>query len=279
MKKLGIISIIIVSIISFSLLVYHGFTRTRGMPVPIEKSKRIVLEILYIVKEIDLDNGIDKEFWAGLPSQEIKLLYQVMVLPWPKIVTPLVTVKAFHNKKDIYFYMSWKDETENRTIGINKFSDACAIMFPLNKKVDPPTLMMGFLGKANIWHWKASRDKEYWDKEKEEDRAYADFHYPFEDKETLVVSKDVVKSAVNDLISIRVTTVTPKETQEVKGRGIWSEGAWQAVFKRSMNATDPEVDALFEAGKMLCAFAVWNGEKGDRGGRKSISDWVELEVK
>lgn len=279
MKKLSVISIIIVSIILFSILVYYGFTRTRGIPVLIEKPKRITIEAPYIAKEIDLTKGIDEEFWANLPSQEIKLLYQVMVLPWPKVVTPFIMVKAFHNKNDIYFYISWKDETEDRTIGINKFSDACAIMYPLDKNPNPPTLMMGFLGKANIWHWKASRDKEYWGKGQEGARAYADFHYPFEDKETLSVSKDVVHSAVNDLISIRVTTITPKEAQEVEGRGMWKLGSWQVVFKRSMVAIDVEEDAVFDTGKRLSAFAVWNGEKGDRGGRKSISDWVELEVK
>ena len=279
MKKLSVISIIIRSIILFFMLVYYGFTRTRGIPVPIEKTKRVTLEAPYIAKEVDLTKGIDGEFWASLPPQEIKLLYQVMVLPWPKVVTPSIMVKVFHNNADIYFYISWKDETENRTIGINRFSDACAIMHPLDKNPNPPTLMMGFLGKANIWHWKASRDKEYWGKGQEEARAYADFHYPFEDKETLSVSKDAVHSAVNDLISIRVTTVTPKETQEVEGRGMWKDGTWQAVFKRSMIAIDTEEDAVFERGKRLSAFAVWNGEKGDRGGRKSISDWVELEVK
>lgn len=52
------------------------------------------------------------------------------------------------------------------------------------------------------------------------------------------------------------------------------------VVKRSLNANDPQSDAVFNTGgKKLVAFAVWNGAKGDRGSRKSISDWVELEVK
>ncbi len=36
--------------------------------------------------------------------------------------------------------------------------------------------------------------------------------------------------------------------------------------------------AQFDQMERLCAFAVWNGSKGDRGGRKSISDWVDLRV-
>lgn len=279
MRKSVIVLIAVISIAAFSSVVYYGYRHTRGVPVPIEEQKRTLLKVSYIDEEIDLTKGIESEFWDALPSQEIKLLYQVMVLPWPKAVTPSVTVKTFHNKKDIYFNMSWKDDTENRTLGIGKFSDACAIMFPLNKDPgDFPTLMMGFLGKANIWHWKASRDREYWGGQENNEKAYADYHYPFEDKETLAVSKDTLTSAVNDLISIRVTTITPKETQVVVGKGIWSDGTWQVVFKRAIEPLDPELDAAFASPKRLCAFAVWNGEKGDRGGRKSISDWVELEV-
>ena len=279
MKKSAIISIAIISTAAFGVICYYGFTHTRGVPVKIEEVKRALLAAPYIEKEIDFSKGVDEEFWATVPGREIKLLYQVMILPWPKVITPSVMVKAFRNDKDIYFYMTWKDDTENRTVEINRFSDACAVMFTLDEMPQTPTLMMGFLGKANIWHWKASRDKEYWYKGQNGQAAYADYHYPFEEKETLVVSKDVVRSAVNDLISIRVATVTPKKSQNVEGRGFWREGVWQAVFRSSINAPNPEVDAVFEPGKRLCAFAVWNGSKGDRGGRKSISDWVELEMK
>ncbi|MFA4842783.1 MAG: ethylbenzene dehydrogenase-related protein [Candidatus Omnitrophota bacterium] len=279
MKKIVIIFLAIISILTFSLAVYYGFTHRRGVPVPAEEEERVALEAPFIDKEIDFSKEIDGSFWEELPGKKIKLLYQVMVLPWPKVITPEVTVKVFHNAGDIYFYFLWQDDTENKITGINKFSDACAAMFPLDEKTQTPTLMMGFLGRANIWHWKASRDKEYWQKPQEVE-AYADFYYPFEDKETLVVSKEVVKSAVNDLISIRVGTVTPKETQDVQGRGFWNNGIWQVVMRRKLNAAEPHDDAGFVQGKKrLCAFAVWNGEKGDRGGRKSISDWVELVIK
>ena len=158
------------------------------------------------------------------------------------------------------------------------------------------TIMMGFMHKSNIWYWKASRDREYWLSQEKagatdelmQTKVYADYHYPFEEKEIFVVSKDISKSAVNDLIAIRVGTLTPKELQNVQGRGFWSDNTWQVVFKRAIAITDPEVDANLEqapptAGQAeknkLCAFSVWNGASGDRGGRKSISDWVELQIK
>ena len=280
MKKFVIILICIAAVIFFALLVYYGATHVRGVPVRIEEPKREVLQVPLMDKEIDLRNGIATDFWGGLNQQEIKLVYQLMVLPWPKSSTPLVKVKAFHNAKDIYFYMEWIDETEDKILGINKFSDACAIMFPRDEKTQTPALMMGFLGRADIWHWKVSRDLEFWMKqEPTNNNAYVDSYYPFEDTETLKISKEIVKSAVNDLTAIRVGTVTPKENQYVEGRGFYNQGVWRIVFKRSLKAIDPQDDAIFNSGKRLCAFAVWNGSKGERGGRKSISDWVELLIK
>ncbi len=280
MKKTLVILIIIALLLSFTALVYYAFRHARGIPVTAEKIERLTLEVPFIDREIDLSEGISKEPWDSIAPKEVKLMYQVMVLPWPKVVVPTVTVKAFHNGKDIYFYMSWKDDTEDRDLDVNKFSDACAIMFPLGKEVQPSTIMMGFIGRANIWQWKASQDKEYWLKEGPKVKAYADFHYPFEETELFPVSKTVPKSAVNDLVAIRVGTVTPKEVQgQVEGRGFWRDDHWHVVFKRAIEAIDPEVDTIFEfRKKRLSAFAVWNGAKGDRGGRKSISDWVELEV-
>lgn len=278
--KKTVLLIAIISVISFLALVYYGLSQARGVPVVMEKPERVILEVPFISKDIDLTKDISLPQWETIPSQEVELMYQVTVLPWGKSLIPSVTVKAFHNGEEIYFYVSWKDDTENRNIGVDEFSDAAAIMFPLADEVPRSTILMGFMGKATIWHWKASQDQEYWLEKSPEVKAYSDYYYPFEEEELFVVSKVVPKSAVNDLLAIRVGTITPKEIQNVEGRGLWDEGTWYVVFKRSLKPTDPQLDAAFSpGGKKLSAFAIWNGATGDRGGRKSISDWVELEIK
>lgn len=280
MKKTLIILISLALLISFIGLVYYGLRHSHGVPVSIEKIERLTIDAPFVDKEIDLEKGISSDIWETLAAQEIKLMYQLMVLPWPKVVVPAVLVKAFHNQKEIYFYIRWKDDTEDNELKLNKFSDACAIMFPLGKEVQPHSIMMGFIGKANIWQWKASQDKEYWLGMHPQVEAYADYHYPFEEQEIFPVSKTIPKSAANDLLAIRVGTVTPKELQNIQARGFYSEGAWQVVFKRQIQTVAPEEDAVFKIGdKQLVAFAAWNGSKGDRGGRKSISDWVELVIR
>jgi DMSO reductase family type II enzyme heme b subunit len=194
---------------------------------------------------------------------------------------PQISVCVWYNDNEVYFYVAWQDATENRTLSTSEFSDAVALMFPLVDDVPPSTLMMGFLGKqgVNIWHWKASQDLEFWS-EPMATVAYADFYYPFENQETLLVSKSALTSAVSDLLALKVTTTTAKATQNVQGRGVWDNGTWHVVFKRALQATNAKEDVAFGHGaRKLMAFAVWAGDKGDRGGRKSISDWVQLEFR
>ena len=280
MKKIYIVLISIVLLVFFAGLVYYGLRYSRGVPVLVEEQKREILEVPFINKDINLSRGVAQKIWDNITPKEIKLMYQVTILPWPKGGSiPHVSVKAFHNKKDIYLQLTWRDDTEDRTRRENKFSDACAIMFPLKEEAPPAIIMMGFLGGANVWQWKASQDREYWTRTATERKTYVDFYYPFEDKELFPVSKDIPKSAVNDLAAIRVATITPKEKQNVQGRGIFNKGFWNVVFKRSLKVSDPEIDANFDFKKQVAAFAVWDGSRGDRGGRKSISDWVELEIK
>lgn len=281
MRRTIVILISVILIASFIWLVWYGIRHSRGVPVTVEKLKRPIIEAGFIDKDIDLSETLSPDIWEGIKAEEVGLVYQVTVLPWPKardLVQPIY-VKAFHNKQDIYFHLSWKDESQDRILETNKFSDACAIMFPMDEKAQPHSIMMGFLGRANIWQWKASQDREYWLKEERKAEAYADLHYPFEEKELFPVSMDTPLVSANDLIAIRIGTVTPKEAQNVSARGDWKDGIWQVVFKRAIKQADSEVDANFNSGKRLCAFAVWNGQKGDRGGRKTISDWAELEVK
>lgn len=277
MKKSSVILIVIAVVIGFGTLVYFGIRRARGVPVMSEEVATPQVIVAEIAKEIELADGLDLEFWDSLDYQQIDLFYQVMVLPWPKEVVPYVRIKSFHNGEEIYFYMEWPDESENAQIEIGTFSDAGAVMFPLGENAPASTLMMGFMGQANIWQWKARQNLEYWTG-LEERTTYVDFYYPFEEEELFVVSKDPVVSAANDLISVRVATVTLKAEQLVAGIGIHEDGVWRVVLKRVMTTDEPRTDAQFVESTIRCAFAVWDGANRDRGGRKSISNWVELVI-
>ena len=235
------------------------------------KQTTTTVAVTYVQEEIDLSQGISRQTWRSLEPTTIDLMYQFIVLPASKKRVPTVIVKSFHNRRDIYFYLSWRDDTENRVFALNKFSDACAIMFPMKREANPITLLMGVVGKSNIWQWKAGRDRQYWLKPELADEVTVDFHYPFEDEEVLPVSRDTLRSAVADLFAEGAGTLTRKDTGNIQGRGIWDDGTWHVVFKRSLDSVDSMFDATFNPGdQRLLAFAVWNGQKRRQGRQKVL---------
>lgn len=265
MKRITIIFASAVIVISFGALVRYAYVHKRGAPVErSDEPKRTQLQIPYIEKEINLKETIlNPRPWNEIEGVDLNLVYQVTVTPWGTSLIPGLNVKAFHNGEMIYFKLSYIDKTKNDAIAIAKFSDGASIMFPIGEshEVKPESIMMGFRGKVNIWHWRALEDKDYWTGNK--------------DKETGIE----IRSPVADLVATGITTLSPKKEQRVLGRGYKTEEGWDVIFARRISVDSPGEDAEFRAGKKyLCAFAVWDGEREDRGPRKSISDYIEFVI-
>ena len=60
-------------------------------------------------------------------------------------------------------------------------------------------------------------------------------------------------------------------------RGVWKEGHWYVVIDRPINDSDPLI-ARFNsaAAQQMVAFAVWDGDHGNRGSQKQISNWISM---
>ncbi len=282
MKVRTVVLIGAAAVLLFVGLLIYGLSHARGIPTVIEPPKRAVLQVPKMDRTLEMADGMDLAFWDGQPAVKVNLIYQMTILPWPKKLVPSVEVRAFRNDSDIYFHLAWTDETSDRLSAPATFADACAVMFPLGTNAEPASIIMGFLGKSGIWHWKADRDARFWNAATAPTvaPAYSDYYYPFEDEETLAISKDKQVLPVSDLLSVRVATVSPKPEQRVEGRGLWTNGQWRVVMKRALVPADfdAETDVRFGPdGAKVAAFGVWNGSAGDRGGRKSISEFVQLE--
>jgi hypothetical protein len=66
--------------------------------------------------------------------------------------------------------------------------------------------------------------------------------------------------------------------QAVDGQGDWDRREWSVVFARPFAGADPS-QADFAVGTPTnMAVAVWNGGTGDRGGQKSVSSFVTLDI-
>ena len=90
------------------------------------------------------------------------------------------------------------------------------------------------------------------------------------------------ENPVEELNAEGFGTVTPQpsENQNVDGKGEWKNGVWTVVFLRDMPKTGKwDVDFAQRIDPALVAFAVWDGVKEDRNGRKVISVWQRFNIK
>jgi hypothetical protein len=278
-NKIVVIIIVLLSVCVFAWLVDYGWQHRYGSPETYETTEPDVLSVSHHSGDLALKEAdVFAVIWQTIPSLELELKHQITERPWPKGFTPAVQVQAFHNGKDIFFKMTWEDNQADTTAAIDTFVDGCAIAVPLDAKAPVRSIMMGFSSPVNIWHWLANNDMQYWQGKTGIEDVDTDFTYPFEKEEILSVSAPEVKSAVTDMVAQRAGSLTLKDRQIVHGRGLWRDGNWNVILKRSLTTDDLQQDSQFSEGEQSVSFAVWNGGKGDRGSRKSISEWVTLQI-
>lgn len=82
-------------------------------------------------------------------------------------------------------------------------------------------------------------------------------------------------SPVEDLNAEGFGSLTTQATQNVDGKGNWSNDRWAVVFKRSLSTSDAN-DTQFKGGKTPMAIAIWNGANKERNGQKAITQFHEL---
>jgi len=283
MKKILIVGLIGLVVSLFVVGSYYALFRYRTFP-PAADQPVETLDVPYVERSVELsERGAEDPVWQHVPGKTFALAPQVTAIPWGRASVAEVTVAAFHNGERIFFRLQWRDATENREVGRDMFTDACAIMLPLVEEPQPNTIMMGFLEGANIWAWKAARDIQVWGKERAAtaappERPYTDYYYPLEEREVFPIARESVASAVEDLIARGVGTLAPRAHQRVQGRGFWRNGAWTVILTRTLATHEAEEATLPVGRTRAVAFAVWDGAKGDRGARKSITGWVRLRL-
>lgn len=278
-NKITVTIIILISAVFFAWLVKYGWKNRFGSPETYEIQEPKSLAVSYHSDKLALEQSdLFAKVWDQLAGVDVTLSHQITEKPWSAGMTPSVTVQAFHNDEDIYFRMTWQDDQADTVVSVNSFTDGCAVAVPLDADAPVRSIMMGFSSPVNIWHWQASKDVNFWEGKTNLRQAYSDFTYPFEQEELQSVTVPKLVSAVTDLLAQRAGSLTRKDTQAVQGRGLWRDGTWTVVFKRSLVTGNAQYDCQFLSGKQVASFAVWDGDQDDRDSRKSISEWVNLQI-
>lgn len=224
----------------------------------------------------ELPDKPDDPQWETITPIAIPLIPQVTIKPrWQNFSVSNVFVKSIYNDKEIAFLIEWSDRTKSVThreadatvwdsetdsyvkVDINKLNalklrDAMAIKFPVKLPEGPerPHFIMGDSSKSiNLWQWKAD-----WQEEGK-------------------------PSPVEELNAKGLTKppgAQDSASQAAKGFGLFDDGKWKVVMKRSLG-TDDKKDVQFAQGKLIpFAFSVWDGSNGEVGNRMCISSWYYL---
>ncbi len=198
---------------------------------------------------------------------------QVLVAPrWQNHAVEMVTLKALYNNEEIAFYLVWDDPFEDRVHDASQeftpedmpgtyaepfaealvrkpgiFRDAIALQLPV-KAPDGPQKPHFFRGGSSqaveLWTWEGDRD---------------------ESSPVHVVEARGFERPLQERAA---------EQQTVAGRGVWKEGQWHVVMKRSLTTEASGKEAQFELGRLIpVALQAWEGSNGEHGMLMSMSTW------
>jgi DMSO reductase family type II enzyme heme b subunit len=220
-------------------------------------------------------------FWETLDPVRVPLN---PLWPEPQQVYA-VAVSAVTDGRRVAVLLQWRDELPQTTaIRVQDFQDAAALQYSMTDEY-------GFLGMGdtnhpvNLWQWKAGWQTEVEQGAPDVHDVYNSMHvdaWTFTNFNSAASSKNVIalphKSPIEDANARGFGSFRsqPIGQQNVTGKGIWHDGFWNVLFVREMRARHGDDVRFPRRGSVPVAFAIWNGEQGDRNGRKMISNWYQL---
>lgn len=233
--------------------------------------------------EVPDDPGLDPDntVWDKVSSIRVPLSAQTGTYPSGGSVQT-VGVQAVQHGERIFFRINWADTTQNdATTKVEDFADAVAIEFPASGASKIPSLCMGQADSAvNIWQWRADSNAGFRDPNLVYENSSVD-SYP--DTGTLFYTAREAGNpyanpdlTVQNLTSRAFGELTALDVQNVKGFGKHTSSGWAVVVSREFSSNALSTVTFKASGSMDVAFAVWDGEKDERNGRKAVSQFVTL---
>lgn len=234
----------------------------------------------------------DDPVWQTVPEYVGKLLLQDIVEPRQlKATTTELRVRAVENGKLLAFRLEWIDPTRDEVPGPGRFSDGCALQFPVEGGPTLPAPQMGEPGKpVEILFWSANWQALAQGRADELRALYPNAwvdHYPYEapslERDSALGREMAVrylparalgndrggprKIPVTDYLAEGPGTLSPAKTQASSGTGKRTDKGWLVVLTRGL----PKARYV--------ALAVWDGAQGEVGARKMRTGWVPLRTR
>ncbi|MEX1027612.1 MAG: ethylbenzene dehydrogenase-related protein [Candidatus Paceibacterota bacterium] len=250
-----------------------------------------------------VDDPLDPA-WEKIAVVEVDLAPQQVAPPvLEKATVPKIRVQAVRDDQRYVWRLSWDKAGAADRSEVSQFTDAVAMQFPL---VDgAPYTMGGPDMPVRMLYWKAVWQKDvdegfqglakvhpntdvdlYWFADGKEQHA-ADGSI---DNDTAMQWMVAAKSGnpmadyerkhpIEELTAHGFGSGTHIDGTPSRGRGEWNDGQWFVVFDRPIEPSDPLIER-FNASpdRQMIAFAVWDGDNANRGGKKQITNWLPMRI-
>tara|TARA_B100000686_G_scaffold355052_1_gene469440 strand:+ start:55 stop:1803 length:1749 start_codon:yes stop_codon:yes gene_type:complete len=261
------------------------FVRSRYAKEPKQAEFETDVYSKKVIHELDPDPA--NPVWQHIKSTDLVL----RPLSARRGAVEKINFASVHNGKQLAIRVQWEDPNrdEDLTLG-DQYLDQVAVQFALGSVTlhthghNEPFWGMGNRGKpVNIWHWKAGQKKEFVASTKGHNNGGMDL-----DMDALLFGGISPSAALNQPTGTSVielnaegfSTLTPqpKDKQGVTGTGNWKDGVWTVIFVRDIEKSGKWDADFHKTDPVLVAFAVWDGLKEDRNGRKVVSVWQRLNI-
>jgi DMSO reductase family type II enzyme heme b subunit len=192
--------------------------------------------------------------WRSVPAKTFEATPQRSVRLNDRRANALITsrapsaiaVQALYNEEQLAIRMQWQDSTESRVNGNTAaFGDTAAIEFPqtFGRGVRLPYIGMGDAQQnVTVYLWRAITDG----------------------------------SKGREYVGAGFGSLTRSHRRGLNGELRYDEATrtWTALFVRPLKLGSQSL----KAGLVPVAFAVWDGERNERGGNKALTSWKFLRL-
>ncbi|MFN8222339.1 MAG: ethylbenzene dehydrogenase-related protein [Gaiellales bacterium] len=229
--------------------------------------------------------------WNDAPESIVPLLAQRVAPPYLDAVgASELSVRALTDGGNLALRLSWEDASVDDLDGVRRYHDAVAVMLP-TRAGKAPAITMGAGGEAvHILQWRATWQRDLAGKSGV-DQIYPRVVHDVMPDDILPPATAarywVGRAAGNPLSQAKRTTpieqivaegfgtTTHLRRDDANGRGEHDGKRW-AVSLGFPVARDGIGEPIGADGDWSVAFAVWLGQRLNRGGRKHYATWVPL---
>jgi hypothetical protein len=198
-------------------------------------------------------------------------------------------VQSVHDKTTLAFRLRWEDSTLDDLDGVDRYHDGVAIMLPTTSG-KAPSITMGATGTpVHILQWRATWQRDLAGKTGVDQIYPRVIHDVMPDdvlpaavaaeywvgrKAGNPLSQVVRRTAVEQVIAEGFGTTTHQPVEDAHGIGVHDGAGWRVAI--TVPRIRPGRGAPLRGGPWHVAFAVWLGDRRNRGGRKHYVEWLPL---